>query len=235
MNLKINKFSNTIIAILIITNTYAAIGLDKKEEVMKNTNTQTQLQKQTQMQNNLILDIPEKFNKKIKKVKVKIDSQNADLIRYERSDGVNTGLMGEHFSMLISENGNLSGFTLMDAALAQGNLPSKTEAEEIALRFLNEHAPDLLESFKISWIDKHNEQIQLKDNKKTVDLTITGMKVKMQNTKDKKWFWVIIGTNKKVFVFERDIIWISFPGHRKTEKWLHDSWLVKNNFADLSI
>jgi hypothetical protein len=26
-------------------------------------------------------------------------------------------------------------------------------------------------------------------------------------------------------VFERDIVWITFPGHRQTEKWLHDGWL----------
>ncbi len=29
-------------------------------------------------------------------------------------------------------------------------------------------------------------------------------------------------------VSERDISWITFPGHRGTEKWLHDSWLVEN-------
>ena len=39
------------------------------------------------------------------------------------------------------------------------------------------------------------------------------------------YFWVIVGSNEKPLVFERDIVWVTFPGHRKTEKWLHDAWL----------
>jgi hypothetical protein len=27
-------------------------------------------------------------------------------------------------------------------------------------------------------------------------------------------------------VFERDIVWSNMPGHRQTEKWLHDNWLA---------
>jgi len=42
---------------------------------------------------------------------------------------------------------------------------------------------------------------------------------------DGRWFWVIVGSDEKPMVFERDIVWVTFPGHRKTEKWLHDSWL----------
>ncbi len=53
------------------------------------------------------------------------------------------------------------------------------------------------------------------------------MKVKAQNLADGRWFWVIVGSDERPMVFERDIVWINFPGHRKTEKWLHDSWLKK--------
>ncbi|WP_217999547.1 hypothetical protein [Thauera butanivorans] len=51
------------------------------------------------------------------------------------------------------------------------------------------------------------------------------MKVKARNLADGRWFWVILGSDEKPMVFERDIVWITFPGHRKTEKWLHDGWL----------
>ena len=37
----------------------------------------------------------------------------------------------------------------------------------------------------------------------------------------------VFGANDKVMVFERDIVWITFPGRRKTEKWLHDQWLME--------
>lgn len=64
----------------------------------------------------------------------------------------------------------------------------------------------------------------MQDEKKET-LVITGIKVKMQNTSDGRWMWTIIGSSRKVIIFERDVVWISFPGHRQTEKWLHDSWL----------
>jgi len=50
------------------------------------------------------------------------------------------------------------------------------------------------------------------------------MKVKIRNTADGRWLWVIVGSDRKVMAFERDVVWITFPGHRGTEKWLHDSW-----------
>ena len=57
------------------------------------------------------------------------------------------------------------------------------------------------------------------------------MKVKMRNSADGRWMWVIVGADRKVMVFERDIVWVTFPGHRQTEKWLHDSWLSENGRA----
>ncbi len=69
--------------------------------------------------------------------------------------------------------------------------------------------------------------ISLNDKGEKETHTVTGMKVKAKNTKDGRWFWVIVGANSQPMIFERDIVWISFPGHRQTEKWLHDSWLKK--------
>ncbi|WP_211363241.1 hypothetical protein [Fluviispira multicolorata] len=222
MHFKFIKFLSLFFITLILMKYSSAQTVNEKEKFMNKITEQSQ--------SKLHIQIPKKFTKKVKQIDVKSDNENVELIRYERSDGINSGVMGEHFSLLVSKKGYLKGFTQMDTSLATGNLPSSKEAEEIAMEFLNEHAPDLLSSFKISWIDKHDEQIQTMDYKKIVNLKISGMKVKMQNTKDKKWFWIIVGTNHKVIIFERDIVWISFPGHRKTEKWLHDSWILSTNF-----
>ena len=54
---------------------------------------------------------------------------------------------------------------------------------------------------------------------------LTGMKVKARNLADGLWFWVIVGADEQLMIFEHSIIWLSFPKHPKTEKWLHDSWL----------
>jgi hypothetical protein len=44
-----------------------------------------------------------------------------------------------------------------------------------------------------------------------------------------------VGSDKDVMAFERDIVWITVPGHRQTEKWLHDTWLTeRGGFASAS-
>ena len=102
-------------------------------------------------------------------------------------------------------------------------MPAREHAREIALDFLERFAPDLLAQFEIKWIEPHDEVIRTDG----AALTITGMKVKIFNALDGRWFWIIVGTDGEVAVFERDIVWITIPGHRQTEKWLHDSWLAE--------
>lgn len=162
---------------------------------------------------------------------VSVDGEGAELVRYERRDGRNTAFGGEHFSTVIAENGRLKGFARIDLDLVGGELPSREETQAIAMDFLRDAAPDLLPGMKISWIEPHDEPLRVTRNGRTEDLTLTGMKVKMHNSADGLWMWVIVGADRKVMVFERDINWITFPGRRGTEKWLHDSWLVEKGHA----
>ena len=158
---------------------------------------------------------------------VTVDGEGAELVRYERTDARNAALGGEHFSTVIADNGRLKGFARMDLDLVGGQLPSREETQAIAMDFLRTAAPDLLPGMQISWIEPHDEPLRVTRNGRMVNLTLTGMKVKMRNGADGRWMWVIVGADRKVMVFERDIHWITFPGHRGTEKWLHDSWLAE--------
>lgn len=162
---------------------------------------------------------------------VTVDRQKAELVRYERVDRRNAALGGEHFSTVIGHDGRLKGFARIDLDLVGGRLPSREDTQAIAMDFLRKAAPDLLPGLKISWIEPHDEPLRVTRNGRTEDLTLTGMKVKMRNSADGLWMWVIVGADRKVMVFERDIDWITFPGRRGTEKWLHDSWLVENGHA----
>ena len=156
---------------------------------------------------------------------VSVDGENATLIRHERRDGRNAGLEGEHFSAVVATDGTLKGFANISLDLVDKPLPSRERSEQIARAFLQETAPDLLPRMKISWIDPHDEPIRVQRDGRSETVTLTGMKVKARNLADGRWFWVIVGSDEQPMVFERDIVWITFPGHRKTEKWLHDSWL----------
>lgn len=156
---------------------------------------------------------------------VAVDGAAATLTRYERQDGRNTGLEGEHFSTVVAQDGTLKGFANISLDLAGKPLPSRERSEAIARAFLQAHAPELLPRMKISWIEPHDEPIRVERNGRAETITLTGMKLKARNQADGLWFWVIVGADEKPMVFERDITWISFPGHRQTEKWLHDSWL----------
>jgi hypothetical protein len=136
-------------------------------------------------------------------------------------------LGGEHFSALVSADGTLKGFAHISLDLAGKPLPSRERSEQVARSFLQTAAPDLLACLEISWIAPHDEPIRIARDDHSETVILTGMKVKMRNLADGRWLWVIVGSDERPMIFERDIVWITFPGHRKTEKWLHDSWLEK--------
>lgn len=161
--------------------------------------------------------------------RVSVDGEDAELVRYERIDERNIGLEGEHFSMVVAANGTLKGFANMSLDLVGLPLPDRERTEQVARAFLHEAAPDLLPRMEISWIEPHDEPIRITRNGRIETVTLTGMKVKARNLADGRWFWVIVGGDEKPLVFERDIIWITFPGKRKTEKWLHDVWLKEQD------
>lgn len=156
---------------------------------------------------------------------VPVDGKPAQLTRYERRDGRNTGMEGEHFSTVVAADGSLQGFAHLSLDLAGKPLPSRERTEAVARSFLQSHAPDLLPRMQISWIKPHDEPIRVQGAGRNEIVALTGMKLKARNLADGRWFWVIVGSDAQAMVFERDIVWISFPGHRQTEKWLHDSWL----------
>jgi len=157
--------------------------------------------------------------------RVMVDGEAVQLSRHVRTDGRNTALEGEHFSTVVAADGTLRGFADMALDWTAGQpLPTRERAEAVARAFLRQHAPDLLARMEIHWIAPHDETLRIPHK-----LTLTGMKVKMRNRADGRWFWVIVGgDDERVVVFERDIVWIRFPGHRQTEKWLHDAFLKKH-------
>ncbi|CAM5189793.1 hypothetical protein OURE66S_00848 [Oligella ureolytica] len=137
--------------------------------------------------------------------------------------------MGQHLSLVSNEDGVLKGFVKYTKDHQNQPLPTQDEALQVSEEFLERVAPDLLENRKVQWVEPHNEVIKIQNESKqlTEELTITGMKVKSLNTETGLYFWTIVDANRQVFIFERDIKWITFPGKRGTEKWLHDSYLAE--------
>lgn len=95
---------------------------------------------------------------------ITVDGERAELVRYERTDGRNAVLGGEHFSTVIDADGRLKGFARMDLDLVGGALPSREETQSIAMDFLRVAAPDLLPVLKISWIEPHDEPLRATRN-----------------------------------------------------------------------
>ncbi|OCG26102.1 hypothetical protein A9G11_01395 [Gilliamella sp. wkB108] len=132
----------------------------------------------------------------------------------------------QHVSILQNDKGKLEGFVrLLPQYKVSGKQVSKDKAKNIAMNFLQRFAPDLVDKYKVNWIDEHTEEI-LVNNEKTI---ISGMKVKCRNERDGLYFWVVIAPDESVMIFERDIEWDFLRTGRKTEKWLHDNWLVNVN------
>lgn len=151
------------------------------------------------------------------------NDKNIKLTRFTTTNKLN--FEGEHISFVFDDEKNLYALARMLICYKKRDdfSLSKDEAKEIATAFLRTYAPSLLQNYKILWIDFHDETLSINGDK----ITIEGLKVKCQNLDDKKYFWVIVGNDKSVMVFERDVIWDFLRVGRQTQKWIHDSWLKK--------
>ncbi|WP_202901314.1 hypothetical protein [Chania multitudinisentens] len=156
---------------------------------------------------------------------ITLDGQPATLSRYERRDGRNAFLEGEHFSTLIAPDGTLKGFANISLDLVGKPLPSRDRSEQIAAEFLRKAAPDLLVSVKGASVAPHNEPIRISRAGHNETVQLTGIKFKARNLADGRWFWVIVGSNEQPMLFERDLQWATLLARRKTEQWLHDRWI----------
>lgn len=141
------------------------------------------------------------------------------LLRFTKESEIS--LFNEHISF-VNNDKLIAIARMLKKYEVKPNL-SKDEAKNIAIDFLEKYAKDLLENYKILWVDFHDESLEIQG--KTTK--ITGLKVKCQNLSDKLYFWVIVGFDKSIMVFERDVIWDFLRAGRVSQKYIHDSWLKK--------
>ncbi|HEJ9059563.1 hypothetical protein NJH77_12430 [Serratia fonticola] len=156
---------------------------------------------------------------------VTLDGKVVVLSRYERRDGRNAALEGEHFSTVIASDGTLKGFANISLELAGKPLPSRERSEHIATEFLRRAAPDLLVNMKVASVAPHSEPVRITHAGRSETVQITGVKFKARNLADGSWFWVIVGSDEKPMLFERDLQWATLLARRKSEQWLHDRWI----------
>jgi hypothetical protein len=148
------------------------------------------------------------------------DERPVRVFRHERADGRNASLGGEHVSFVVDpETMRLLGVTRMETRFADGDLPDRGTAQDIADEFIAEAAPDLHGTLDVLWTEPHDETITTDGH----EVVISGMKVKCRDPTG-TYAWVIVGPENEVITFERDIIWNSDMSRRQTEQWLHDDW-----------
>lgn len=142
------------------------------------------------------------------------------LTRYTKTKELN--LYGEHVSFVFSGDTLISHAKMYQSSNKKPEF-SKEVAQKIALTFVKKRKPELLENYKVLWVDFHEENLKINNE----NLTITGLKVKCQNLNDKKYFWVILSADKKIMAFESEVIWDFLRASRVSEKYIHDSFLEK--------
>ncbi|MGN9841669.1 hypothetical protein ACTMTI_26440 [Nonomuraea sp. H19] len=146
------------------------------------------------------------------------DDRAVTVIRYQ-PDGYRPG--GPHTSIVLDADGTILGFTRLQG-VSDGPLPGVSRAEEVALRFLRQVAPDYAEGLSVNWVSQHDEIVTRPDG---ATETVSGMKVKMHHG-DGLYAWVIVGPDESVLTYERDITWDSGQSRRGTQMWLHDAWIA---------
>ncbi|MCV2218532.1 hypothetical protein [Thauera sp. Sel9] len=113
---------------------------------------------------------------------VSMNGKPVVLTRYERSDGRNAGLDGEHFSTVVAPDGRFLGFANIALDLVDKPLPSRERSEQIARGFLREVAPDLLPNMRVTSIAPHDEPVRVSRAGHSETVQLTGMKLKARNT-----------------------------------------------------
>ena len=181
-----------------------------------------------------------------------IRSRSAVLMRFSLKKNISSSLEGEHFSMVFdSQAQETLGLTKMLTELDSKDFVMHQEALAIAIKFLKQVAPDLVannfkeanlktlplgsrmvfpepiivDQVQVNWIDRHDEKI----SNGSQEVIVSGMKVKMFLPDLNLWVWVIIDKYGQVQTFERNISWGFDKMQRKTQMWLHDQCLVKQN------
>ncbi|MDO5090086.1 MAG: hypothetical protein Q4D61_00935 [Cardiobacteriaceae bacterium] len=165
--------------------------------------------------------LPTDFQRVVERA-VQVDGEACVWQRWQAASQPEFAPGGEHVSVVHDAAGRLKGFADMRLARAGAPLPDEAQAQAAADAFLRNHAPDLLEAREVHWIAPHTETLRVAGEAQA----LAGMKVKMRNTRDGRWFWVIVAADGAAMVFERDIVWLTMPGRRQSEQWLHDDWLL---------
>ncbi len=186
---------------------------------------QAQAQPQTQA---LPVAIPA-THRRIGSRAVSHDSIAATLVRYERRDGRNAGMGGEHFSTVVADDGTFMGFANISLDLVDRELPSAERSEAVARAFLSRAAPDLLPTMRITSISPYDEPLRVARPGGSQVVQVSGMRVKARNTADDSWFWVIVGGDEQPLAFEREVGWSYLRFSRSTEHWLRDNWVIAHD------
>ncbi len=161
--------------------------------------------------------------------KVWVNGNRARWLRFVRKSGVNNHLYGEHISLVTDTAGRkILGFVKLDGEQPR-TLPTRAEAKHASDIFLQKIAPDLLPEREILWIKPHDERLRINDvDGNQQERIVRGMKVKAIDHGTGLYFWTVVDGLQNVYIFEREIKWITFPGKRATEQWLHDDWIAKH-------
>ena len=149
------------------------------------------------------------------------DNDAVWVFRYEKSDGRNNGLGGEHFSFTVTQVGfKILGVMWMNQDFAEGR-PLTTEAQtrKAVQKFLRQVEPGLFESAEHRWIRPKEFELASKGKK----ITLAGMRYKFHTPAENKRGWVVVAPGGEVIAFEQDMLWNE---GRISEKWLHDDWLA---------
>lgn len=167
------------------------------------------------------LTIPEGYEGKSVR-SIKQDEVDVWVFRYEKANGENNGLGGEHYSFTVTQDKHkIIGVMWVDQRFKKGQpLPSHEETREIVEKYLEKVEPGLLDRSENTWIRPEDSSITINGK----EMTLTGVRYKLFMRGDSKWGWIIVGPDGNIMSFEQDMIWM---GGRISEMWLHDSWVIK--------
>jgi len=167
--------------------------------------------------------------------KVKHNEEDVHWLRFTKEGNAHK-LGTEHFSITYDASHKIiKGYMRLDKSLCipEASLLSEEEAKDLAFKFVEKYAADMVNDLELRWIKPLREVPQNPPHDQGFlidgDTLLLGVRVKLWNKKEEKFSWVIVGKDGEVISFERDIRWDFERKVRLTQRWLHDNWLMENN------
>lgn len=154
------------------------------------------------------------------------DARPVAVMRYQPVQHPVLLLGGPHLTCIVDlVTEQLLGVTQLVESLAHGSVPTSAAAQQTAEAHLAHAAPDVVSELHLVDIAPHTDVVAVDG----YDIGIVGKDVRYCARSTRQYTRVVVGPDRRVITFERDIVWDHIHRRCRTPMWLNDPWIAAHD------